>query len=58
MRFTTLGISFWMLRNPDGIIVFLVMTAFVTLLVLLGGAVFWHECLGKGGAVTGTLLLM
>lgn len=44
------GIRPWVLRDLDGIIVFPITTVSVTLLVLLAGAVFWHERLGKWGA--------
>jgi hypothetical protein len=57
------GIRPWVLRDLDGIIVFPITTVSVTLLVLLAGAVFWHERLGKwgvvgiGAALAGMLLL-
>ncbi|MEA3365476.1 MAG: hypothetical protein U9Q79_07530 [Candidatus Hydrogenedentes bacterium] len=57
------GIRPFVLRDLDGIIVFPITTVSVTLLVLLAGAVFWHERLGKWGAagivaaVLGMLLL-
>lgn len=44
------GIRPWVLRDLDGIIVFPITTVSVTLLVLLAGAVLWHERLGKWGA--------